>query len=172
VYEHLMQMTQKCTQTGLVLDLGGGTGIYRDVWKDVQLYISLDNDMQKAAGFMKNFSSCGVSLVADAANIPFKNNSVDIVQCTMVSHHLKDDLFNSLIEESHRVLKENGRLVFMDAFWLPQSIKSRLMWSLDRGSYPKSKETLLSSIERKFKIIEQKELQIHHSYLSCLGQKA
>jgi len=60
----------------------------------------------------------------------------------------------------------------MDAFWLPQSIKSRLMWSLDRGSYPKSKETLLSSIERKFKIIEQKELQIHHSYLSCLGQKA
>ena len=171
LHQYLMGVAKELPQEGIVLDLGGGTGIYRDVWKDAQLYISLDNDILKAAGFRDNCPSYGVPLLADAANIPLKNNSVDVIQCTLMSHHLQDSLFHSLIEESFRVLKKNGSFIFMDAFWLPESIISKFLWSIDRGSYPKNKKMLLSTIETKFKIIKQKEIRIYHSYLLCLGKK-
>jgi ubiquinone/menaquinone biosynthesis C-methylase UbiE len=168
---HLSRVFPANKKPGIVLDLGGGTGVYRKVWKGVRHYVCLDNDMQKALGFKNKFGSQDTVIVADATKIPFKDRTIDFVQCTMMSHHLNEQQLGLLIKESHRVLKEGGQFIFMDAVLDPGSWKRRFLWSLDRGSYPKSEEMLLSMIDHEFKIKEDRSISIHHLYLFCVGQK-
>ncbi|MCB9757686.1 MAG: methyltransferase domain-containing protein [Candidatus Omnitrophica bacterium] len=171
IYKNLAEMAKSQTKSKIIIDLGGGTGIYQNIWEDVKLYMCLDNDIQKLIGFTHKSIVHGIPLLADATNIPLKNQSVDIIQCTMMSHHLTENQLIMLISESSRVLKDTGIFFFADAIWLPQSWKGRFLWSMDRGSYPKSQEMLMSMIQKEFIIFTQKTLQIHHTYLLCTGKK-
>lgn len=171
IYKNLAEMAQSQTKSKVIIDLGGGTGIYQKIWEDVKLYVCLDNDLQKLVRFKEKSQSQGVPLLADATNIPLKDRSVDIIQCTMMSHHLTENQLELLIKESARVLKNTGVFFFADAIWLQQSWRGRFLWSVDRGSYPKSQEMIMSMIQKEFIISTQKTLQIHHTYLLCTGEK-
>lgn len=48
----------------------------------------------------------------DGTNIPYKDNSMDIVTCTMVIHHMDDAI--TTLKDIYRVLKPNGLLIIKE----------------------------------------------------------
>lgn len=154
--QHLSLQNDCC-----VLDLGGGTGLYRDLWPKDCRYICLDNDLTKLNGVIKAGPS-DFMLLADVKSIPIKDNSVDIIFCNSVSHHISDEILESLLSESTRVLKDSGKLLFLDAVLRQESFLNRFLWSLDRGEYPHTQGILTQAIERHF-IIDHLE-KFSHAY--------
>ena len=136
-------------QDAWILDLGGGTGLYRDIWPKDCRYICLDNDLIKLKGFSQNGTS-DYLLLADATRVPIKNNSIDIILCNSMSHHLPQEVLEGLLKESGRILKDAGQLFFLDAVLRRESLLNRFLWSLDRGEYPHTQQTLSSLIKRCF----------------------
>jgi ubiquinone/menaquinone biosynthesis C-methylase UbiE len=154
----------------IILDIGGGTGLYRRVWPKSCTYTCLDIDRNKIKRFLKNNPDCN-GLVADATAIPLKEKSVDVVVCIAVSHHLTDSAFSQVINESERVLKNNGVFIFIDAVLLTDRWLSKLLWKNDRGSYPRSTEQIQSAISQKFHISHVECYTILHKYILCRANK-
>ncbi len=152
----------------LVLDLGGGTGSVGDYWPASTTYICLDIDMLKLVGFRRN-NPGGVALLADATNTPIADKSLDAVVCTAVSHHLPDLLLPKMLKEVSRILKPTGQFLFLDAVWNPRRPVGRLIWHYDRGSHPRSAETLRSLIAEHLKITHWEQFAIHHEYALCVA---
>lgn len=156
--------------TAFVLDLGGGTGLYRSLWPSACHYICLDIDMIKLRGFLGKRSG-GNALCADATQVPIRSDSVDVIVCIALSHHLSDKLLEQLINESVRVLKSGGKFIFMDAVWEPSKSASRLLWKYDRGSHPRTAECLRSVISNHCRLIHEDQYSVYHEYLLCVGVK-
>lgn len=154
----------------LIIDLGGGTGLFHQLWPSSMNYICLDNDWIKLKYFLKKYSQ-GKALFADASNIPIKTNSVDAVLCTSMSHHIPLEMLDLLVEESHRILKIHGKFIFLDAVLLPNNWFNQLLWKFDRGSYPHTKEDIYSVIKSKFDVRHQQCFNIIYDYTLVIGQK-
>ena len=131
------------------MDLGGGTGFYRDLWPKDCRYICLDIDLIKLKGLVPTGQN-DFMVLADAGKIPIKDNSIDIIFCNSMSHHITEDLLGRLLSESARILKNDGKLLFLDAILQQSSLLNRFLWKLDRGEYPHTKEILISLINRHF----------------------
>lgn len=88
---------------GVVLDVGGGhqrgswTRPATEEWITVDIVRSYKPDIQ-----------------ADAARLPIKSNSVDVIKCTEVLEHVRDA--DSVVAELERVLKPGGTLVLSMPF--------------------------------------------------------
>jgi len=67
--------------------------------------------LQNTATYLSSFSNIDY-VVADAENIPFLDESFDIVTCRIAAHHFPNP--ESFIKEVRRVLKPNGLFVFID----------------------------------------------------------
>jgi len=154
----------------IVLDLGGGTGLYRHAWPSSCVYMCLDIDKQKIERFLKKNRDC-IALVADATSIPLQDKSIDVIVCIAVSHHLTDAAFAQLIRESERVLKTTGTFIYIDAVWVPDRRLSKLLWKYDRGSYPRTKEQIYSLISQQYRIVHGERYTIFHEYILCRGIK-
>jgi ubiquinone/menaquinone biosynthesis C-methylase UbiE len=153
-----------------VLDLGGGTGLYQSLWPSHCNYVCLDVDMVKLRGFLSKQAS-GIALRADATRVPIRSASVDVVMCIAVSHHLTDELLEQLIDESARVLKDEGTFIFVDPVWETGKLAGRLLWKYDRGSYPRTAECLRSVVSNHYRLIHDAQYSVHHEYLLCVGVK-
>ena len=152
------------------LDVGGGTGLYHSLWPAADRCICLDISMAKLCGYRTRHPR-GTALCADATQLPLGSGTIDAVMCTNVSHHLTDRSCELLIEESARVLKETGALLFIEAVWEPKRFIGRLLWKFDRGSHPRTAARLRSILQKKFKIIHVEQFSIYHTYLLCAGIK-
>src|SRR5438034_10936967 len=104
IHRRLARQLARLPAPALVLDLGGGTGISRHLLPARCTYICLDLDPQKLRGFSHNHPA-DRALLADATRLPLRSNSVDLVLCKAVAHHLPDAGWESLVSESWRVLK-------------------------------------------------------------------
>jgi ubiquinone/menaquinone biosynthesis C-methylase UbiE len=153
----------------VVLDIGAGTGTVRSLLPDSATYIWLDNDPQKLSGF-KTKNSNTLALLGSASQIAIKDECIDAVLCMKVTHHLSDEEFISFLNEVSRVAKKY--LILLDAFAQPQSVTSNFLWSIDRGSYPRSAELLLQMIENKFSVEEIRYFNVYHRYLLCVAKKS
>jgi SAM-dependent methyltransferase len=153
-----------------ILDLGGGTGLNRDLWSPDSIYLCLDIDRVKLQGFLQNQPD-GIALLADGSQIPLKANSLDIVICISVLHHLSDPLITGMIHESARVLKSSGRFILLDPVWAPARPLGRLLWKYDRGSDPRSAESLLNLISTQYKIDHKESFSVFHEYFLCVASK-
>lgn len=153
-----------------VLDVGGGTGLYRSLWPAAVRCICLDISMDKLRGYRTRHPR-GTALCADATRLPLGSETVDAVMCSNVSHHLTDRSCELMIEESARVLKETGTLLFVDAVWEPKRFTGRLLWKFDRGSHPRTAAYLRSLLQKKFKLIHVVQFSIYHTYLLGAGVK-
>ena len=162
--QRVAQHISAVTPASLILDLGGGTGIFREIWPSTCTYICLDNDIVKLRGFLNKYTD-GTALLADATRIPIRSNSVDFVLCTSMSHHVHEDVLAHLIQEGIRVLKGTGKFIFMDGVLRPESWKNRFLWKLDRGLFPHTEEVLRSLISSHFQIIHWEKFSI---YLDCI----
>lgn len=157
---HLQQMPPNTR----VVDLGGGTGINRDLLPTHVRYICLDNDSLKLRGFREKYPA-DVGILASATQVPLHSQSVNLVLCTAVSHHIPDEYLTAFFSEAVRILKPEGCFVFMDAVWKPKRWVSRLLWRYDRGSHPRKLETLQGLLEQQGKILAWEVFSIYHTYV-------
>lgn len=151
-----------------VLDIGGGTGSITKLLADSCTYVCLDLDPVKLQGFLAKRPT-GIVLLADATEVPVQPEAIDLVLCTAVMHHLSARALRSLIEESARVLKPNGRLVMLDPVWKPERRIGRWLWKYDRGSFPRTAESLRSAIEERFTVLHWESFAVYHEYFICVA---
>ena len=151
-----------------ILDVGGGTGNGRRLWPVGIRYICLDNEMPKLQGFRSKVPA-GIAVLSDATCMPIATASVDVVMCIGMAHHLTDAMFNQVFDEARRVLKVEGRLIFLDAILNRRLWSGRLLWRVDRGSNPRTAEDLRQKIENRFKIVHWEKFAIYHEYVFGIG---
>ncbi|MEP7288190.1 MAG: class I SAM-dependent methyltransferase [Chloroflexota bacterium] len=151
----------------VVVDVGGGTGIYRPTVPAACQYYCVDLDALKVAGFQQRFPSDHV-LRGDGLALPFRGGSVDSVLCIAVCHHLSNEQLPRFLTECRRLLKPGGKLVLLDPVWNPRQLTGRLLWAYDRGDFPRSPETLLTILARQGRVVTQDIYAIWHTYLLCV----
>lgn len=96
------------------LDIGFGIGehyefIHPDE-KDGRSFLGVDRDRFKLEYFCKNHRDISV-LQADAVNLPFSEDSFDVVQLLATIEHFDVNGIDKVVSESLRVLKANGILI-------------------------------------------------------------
>ena len=152
-----------------VVDVGAGTGLYRDVWSADCRYVCLDLDALKLAGFRSRHVDAAVQ--GDATRLPFADRSADAVACTLMSHHLTDVQLAAMLDEIARVLKPAAALLFADPLWRPARLPGRLLWRYDRGAHPRTAEALRAEIGRRFTMEAWEEFALWHRYAACVARK-
>ena len=170
VHHRIATQIALLNDTSLVLDLGGGTGVLHSVCAPNCTYVCLDIDKLKLRSFLKMMPD-GIPLLGDATRAPIKSDSVDIVLCEFVFHHVPDELFEQLIRESMRVLKSTGKFIFVDAVWKPTRWVARLLWKYDRGNFPRTSQTLYSTISRHCEIVHWERFAVFHEYFLGVGTR-
>ena len=158
------------TAPAVILDLGGGTGLYRDLWPKNYKYICLDNDSVKLNGLLKDHPQ-DIALLGDATQVPLRDNSVDVVFCSSLSHHIPEEVLIKLLAEGKRVLNPAGKFIFLDAIYRQESFLNRFLWSLDRGDNPHTQEILLSCFKQHFNIETFEKFSRYYDYIFIVGSK-
>jgi pyridine nucleotide-disulfide oxidoreductase family protein len=161
VRRHLRPRLQE-TGGKLVLDVGAGTGLYLSCFPPSARYIWLDPDPQKLDGFRAAPDGARRALLGDATCLGLRRDAVDFAVCTNVTHHLDEKQLAQCVDELARVVR--GKLILHDAVKTARPV-SRLLWRLDRGSHPRTRETLLAAIERRFAIEQVERYSTWHEYL-------
>lgn len=116
-----------------LLDAGCGTGAMLDMFKkDIpdKKYTGIDLS-QKIIETAKRKRLAGVNFVSgDCENLPFAENSFDVVTCSMSFHHYPnpEKFFQSL----KRVLRPGGRLILRDM----ASKSGAMMWFFNHIEIP------------------------------------
>ena len=150
-----------------ILDIGGGTGIVAPIFDAGKDFTCMDLalDRVRIAG-----ARGSAGLVGDATRIPVKTASIDLAIQRAVSHHLTDEEFAAMTSETSRVLKPDGRLLFLDAIWAPRWIPGRILWSIDRGSHFRTESQMRKQLETGFTLERTMGYAIYHRYLLAIGR--
>lgn len=149
---------------GSVLDVGGGTGLLRPLLPSSWNYTCLDSDSRKLEGFHRKFPN-DKAIKASATDIPAYDETYDLCILSAVSHHLETSELKCVLNEISRVLRNGGKLLFYDAIWNPRNIEGRLLWLLDRGSFPRPKSELEDLLKKKFIIHKERSFKVLHEYI-------
>jgi SAM-dependent methyltransferase len=89
--------------------------------------------------------------------------------CIAVAHHLTDIMLDKVLEEVGRVLKVGGRLILVDPILNRERWMGRILWKLDRGTYPRSAEELHRKIDTRFHVIHWEQYAVYHEYVFGIG---
>ena len=169
VRRRLRDLVPRMPAGSIVIDVGAGTGLYRNIWPASYRYICLDIDPLKLKGFRARHDDQAIE--GDATRLPIASASADAVACTLMAHHLDDRQLDAMLCEIARVLKPSGMLLFADPLWRRQRLPGRMLWSLDRGAHPRESGVLQASIERNFQIGRWTEFAFWHRYAACVALK-
>lgn len=170
IRNRLHQRLLSISKQELVLDIGGGTGLNRSLFAPNTHYICLDNDSIKLQGFLQKQID-GDAILGDAGKMPMPSNSMDVVICTAVIHHLPDDIFPKFVQESLRILKPTGQLVILDPVWASKRLIGRLLWQYDRGSFPRTAQVLHDTLSRYGQEVHWEEFAVLHRYIIGIFKK-
>jgi ubiquinone/menaquinone biosynthesis C-methylase UbiE len=150
---------------GVLLDVGAGTGSFYDLVPSHVEYVPLDIDKGKLHRLGQKYGGID-GVVASATALPFDRASFDYTLCTNVAHHLSDGDLAVMLAELGRVTRL--QTIFVDPI-RGHRLASRLLWSIDRGSYPRSKEELIETLSSRFATQQSETFTILHSYLLFVG---
>lgn len=116
-YEGVMQRI-KTQPFNSILDVGCGTGAILSLviseYKDIQACgIDLSEKMiEKSAELLGRSVQL---IVGDSDNLPWADNSFDLVVCNSSFHHFPEPL--KVLKEIRRVLNSNGKIIIADPWW-------------------------------------------------------
>ena len=85
-----------------ILDVGGGTGLYRDLCPKTCSYLNLDLDWTKLQGFKRRHPADQAAR-GSGVHLPLADQSMDICLMIFVSHHLSADDLHAVLQETRRV---------------------------------------------------------------------
>jgi ubiquinone/menaquinone biosynthesis C-methylase UbiE len=152
----------------VVVDIGGGTGALWNLLAPDCLYVCLDMEMPKLRGFRSKVPG-GLAVLGDATSLPIIDRCVDMVICKSLTHHLTDLMLEQALNESQRVLRPGGHIILLDAVLSRQRLAGKILWRLDRGSYPRTDDDLRKRLEDRFQIIYWEKFAIYHEYVLGIG---
>jgi uncharacterized protein YbaR (Trm112 family) len=147
-----------------LLDIGAGTGMVAGLLGPETRYVWFDNDRLKLRGLLAKKVDCWAAL-GDAARLPFASEAADWTVMVEVSHHLPDDALEACLAEAARVTKD--RFLFVDAL-RGSRLRSKLLWQLDLGRFPRSEEELVAALEAAFEIEKLQPFRVNHDHLLCV----
>ena len=163
VVDHLAErLLSYHDQVAYVADIGGGTGLFRSVWPRETNYLCVDIDPAKVYGFRDKHPE-GWTASMDGATA-LATESCDAIMIVFVTHHLPDDVVQPFLAECVRALKRGGILVLCDPLWSPRNLPGRCLWAVDRGSHPRTGETLSKLLRNESLEPEVTQLSILHDY--------
>ncbi len=153
-----------------VIDAGGGTGAMLPYLPSKSRYICLDLDSLKLHGFRAR-APRGMAVPGSAAQAPFRSESADCVLVIAVCHHLTEQELDDMLREIRWLLKPYGRLVLLDPVSARHRVASRILWALDRGSYPRTAQERGVRINAHLRIIEEDHSAIFHQYFAAVAAR-
>lgn len=122
-----MKELSNMTSGGVLLDLGCGSGV---VMRSGKQYFRHIYGMDISPNILKLVrKESGNAICGEGAFIPLKDNSVDVVVCFSVLHHIYDH--EPLFKEIYRVLKDGGILYIdhdMDKSFMKRSYLSMKLY--------------------------------------------
>jgi SAM-dependent methyltransferase len=147
-----------------ILDVGAGTGMVAGIAPADTRYIWLDNDTLKLRGFLSK-SIDALAVLGDGTRLPFRDDASDTTVMVEVAHHLPDVSLRACFDEIARVTRH--RFLFVDAL-RGARLRSRLLWQLDLGRFPRGEDELLSALGASFEIASVERFRVNHDHLLCL----
>jgi len=147
-----------------VIDIGAGTGMAATIVPAGARYVWLDNDKLKLRGLLTKPVEC-FAVLGDATRLPFPDASADWTLMVEVSHHLPAKAFDECLDETARVTR--SRFIFIDAV-RGKRLRSKLLWQLDLGRFPRTEEDLLVALEKRFEIETIERFRVNHDHLLCV----
>jgi len=170
VYAKLAPHLRNAPENALVLDVGGGTGSLKSYCSPEHRYVCLDIEWKRLERFRGKFPQ-GQAIWGDATGMPIATSSVDTAICMFISHHLNDDLLLTMLSEVERTLRPGGRLILVDPVLDDQRVAGRMLWKLDRGSFPRTASVLKRIMEQRFALEYSEEFAVWHGYVLGVGRK-
>ena len=114
MYASLLKEIHK-SQTGRILDVGCGNGnLFSFLSNEQYELFGIDFSENMIAEAKKSFSEKASFFVADAEELPFADNTIDIITCNASFHHYVHP--NTVLAEMKRVLKDGGKLLIGDPY--------------------------------------------------------
>ena len=112
--QHILNTLPGETKINILIDIGAGNAEITDkIAKTFNLSQAYALDKYPANEFIKPFPNSIVQYIQVMnENLPFHDNSIDMITAFMSIHHIQD--IESLIKEICRVLKPNGYLFFRE----------------------------------------------------------
>jgi ubiquinone/menaquinone biosynthesis C-methylase UbiE len=150
---------------GRLLDVGAGTGAFYGLLPPHVKYVPLDVDPRKLDRLLDKHKDLE-GVVASATELPFEDGSFDYTLCTNVAHHLSDQDLQLMLAELGRVTRQ--QIVFVDPLRVNR-LASRILWSIDRGSYPRSYEELVEWLTSRFVNEQAEAITLLHKYILFVG---
>ncbi|MBW9222689.1 methyltransferase domain-containing protein [Methanothermococcus sp. SCGC AD-155-C09] len=95
-------------KNSMILDCGCGFGSFYNLTKDLNT-IYLDFSLNLLKKFKNNYNLKSNKICGDILNLPFKDDSFDLIFCINVLEHVID--YKRALREMKRVLKKEGVLI-------------------------------------------------------------
>lgn len=135
-----------------LLDVPCGSGVLFNICSPCEYY-GVDVDEARVVEAANLYPS-GKFSKGDASRLEFPESNFDIILAAGLFHHVDDDLAAKIVDEFHRVLKPEGRVVVFEAIWPrnPLNVAGLLARKMDQGDYVRHPEEYMPFFERKFSV--------------------
>ena len=138
-----------------VLDIGCGTGRWRDSFGDVR-YFGIEPSREYLEQARRSHGAQGTFIEARASDLPALDlPRFDLVLCAGLLHHLDDAEMAVLLSSAARVMAPGGRLVAVETCSDPSlPLVARLAGRLDRGRFVRASAGYRAAALRSFRRVD------------------
>ena len=100
---------------GAILDVGCGTGIHLEMYQryGCKLY-GIDTSQSMLELAKARLGESAELRLADATHMPYEGGFFDLVICMLALHEMDERMRSKAVGEIKRVLKRDGRILFVD----------------------------------------------------------
>src|SRR5262249_4572477 len=151
----------------VVLDVGGGTGSLAPYLSPGTRYGCADNDAAKLQRLRAKSRSVP-AVLADATRLPFRCPTVAVLVGGSSLADRADPELDALVDELARITRRH--VIVLDPLLELRSRRGRLLWSIDRGSFPRREDQLLAALTRRLEPVSSARHSKHHHYLTWIGR--